>query len=244
MPTQTSGISQGMPKFSPQIVAKAMGPPSEPDGTGATSAMPADLTELSLKELMDLLVTGHARFDSIMPAVEALLQNNDLPEDLTQLALAELMNLAVHAGRRPELLEDLTNLDLADLTNLDLADLMTIPVHAGRIEIPDDENDESELNQIATLSSGVQSTDLYLDPLVDELSSGSTSDDELVTGDSLGSSPGGSDTLDPSPDQNGSAVNDAPVAPLSATAVGASLTPVTVMVTVAVSLPPMPSDMG
>ena len=40
-----------MPKFSAQITAKAIGPPSELDGEGATSALPADLTELSLRAL-------------------------------------------------------------------------------------------------------------------------------------------------------------------------------------------------
>ena len=40
-----------MAKFSTQIAARAIGPPSEPDGEGATSALPADLTELSLRAL-------------------------------------------------------------------------------------------------------------------------------------------------------------------------------------------------
>ncbi len=40
-----------MAKFRTQIAAKAIGPPSEPDGEGATSALPADLTELSLRAL-------------------------------------------------------------------------------------------------------------------------------------------------------------------------------------------------
>ncbi len=40
-----------MTKFSTQIAAKAIGPPSEPDGEGATSALLADLTGLSLRAL-------------------------------------------------------------------------------------------------------------------------------------------------------------------------------------------------
>ncbi len=40
-----------MAKFSTQIAATAIDAPSEPDGEGATSALPADLTELSLRAL-------------------------------------------------------------------------------------------------------------------------------------------------------------------------------------------------
>ncbi len=187
-----------MTKVSDHIAVKATDSPPEPEGMGA---LPADLTELNLAQLMSLRVAGKPRSESEEPKVAGLSRNEDLPNDLTNLGLAELMALRVRAGVYEALPEDLTILDIADL--------MTLGVSAGPSEESEDEKDkesedegqilefaanedepvgededaskdESDSNQTVTQNSGAQFTDVDLEPLF-----GSASEDELVGGDGL-----------------------------------------------------------